>query len=294
MAENHAAELLGLEDAVALVTGGAGGIPKATAIRLAMAGAHIAIVDIADEFTAQTVKEITALGRRAIGLHADVRRAGDAHEMVEETRRQLGPITVAVNGVGSLGAATPKSFLDFTLDEWNGPIELNLTSTMLCMQAEAVAMIRDGVAGRIVNFGSTSGVTAAPSIAHYGAANAGVIHLTKSAALELAPYDIRVNCVVPGTHLIDRAGRETLTSKRPEQAEFMRRAGAATPQKRLGGATETAGVAVFLASDLSSYMTGHAVISDGGITHTTARPPVGAISPAVLRDIGGGIGDRHE
>jgi NAD(P)-dependent dehydrogenase (short-subunit alcohol dehydrogenase family) len=290
MTADQAAELLGLTDAVALVTGGAGGIPKATAIALAKAGAHVAVVDIADEFTAQTVKEIEALGRRAIALHADVRRVEDVYETVEATRRELGPIAVAVNGVGSLGAATPKSFLDYTLDEWNGPIELNLTSTMLCMQAEAIAMIREGIPGRIVNFGSTSGVTAAPSVSHYGAANAGVIHLTKSLAIELAPYDIRVNCVVPGTHNIDRAGRETPTSRRPEQAEFLRKAAAATPQKRLGLAEETAGVALFLASTLSSYMTGHAVISDGGITHTTARPPVAALKPMALN----GIGSRHD
>jgi NAD(P)-dependent dehydrogenase (short-subunit alcohol dehydrogenase family) len=287
MTTEHAAQLFGLTNAVALVTGGAGGIPKATAIALARAGAHVAVVDIADKFTAETVKEIEALGRRAIGLHADVRSPDDVHQMVETTRSELGPITVAINGVGSLGAATPKSFLDFTLDEWNGPIELNLTSAMLCMQAEAVAMIRDGIAGRIVNFGSTSGLSAAPSVSHYGAANAGVIHLTRSVALELAPYDIRVNCVVPGTHNIDRSGRETPTSRRPEQAEFLRRAAEATPQKRLGLADETAGVALFLASNLSSYMTGHAVISDGGITHTTARPPVGALKPLALSEIGG-------
>ncbi|WP_157170222.1 SDR family NAD(P)-dependent oxidoreductase [Nocardia cerradoensis] len=267
------------------MTGGAGGIPKATALALAKAGADVAVVDIADEFTAQTVEEIQALGRRAIGLHADVRRRDDIEDMIEQTRQRLGPIAVAVNGVGSLGAAVPKSFLDFTVEDWNGPVELNLTSTMLCVQAEALAMIRDGMAGSIVTFGSTSGLVAAPSVAHYGAANAGVIHLTKSVALELAPYDIRINCVVPGTHNINRAGRETPTSSRPEQAEFLRKAAAATPQKHLGLAEETAGVALFLASKLSAYMTGHAVISDGGITHTTARPAVGTLEPAALRGL---------
>lgn len=286
MSDNDAEGLLGLTDAVALVTGGAGGIPKATAVALARAGAHVAVADIADDATQATVAEIAALGRRAIGLHADVRNIAEVRAMVEETRRRLGPITVAVNGVGSLGAATPKSFLDFTVEEWNGPMELNLTSTLLCMQAQAIAMIEDGVAGRIVNFGSTSGITAAPSIAHYGAANAGVIHLTKSAALELADYRIRVNCVVPGTHDIDRSGRETATSRRPEQAEFLRRAAAATPLGRLGAAEDTAGVALFLASELSSYLTGHVVVSDGGITHTTARPAVGAVQPLVLRGTG--------
>ncbi len=276
------ADLLGLDGAVALVTGGAGGIPKATALALAKAGADVAVADVAGDFAAQTVKEIEALGRRAVALHADVRRPDQVRAMVEQAREHLGPITVAVNGVGSLGAATPKSFLDFTLDDWNGPIELNLTSAMLCMQAEAIAMIRDGVPGRIVNFGSTSGVRAAPSVAHYGAANAGVVHLTASAALELAPYGIRVNCVVPGTHNVDRAGRETPTSRRPEQAEFLRRTAEAVPLGRLGLPDETAGVAVFLASELSSYLTGHAVVSDGGVIHTTRRPPVGALNPAAI------------
>jgi NAD(P)-dependent dehydrogenase (short-subunit alcohol dehydrogenase family) len=276
------AELLGLTDAVALVTGGGGGIPKATALALAKAGADVAVVDIGAEYAQQTVKEIEALGRRAVAIRADVRRPDDVRAMVESARAELGPISVAVNGVGSLGGATPKSFLDYTLEEWSGPIELNLTSAMLCTQAEAVAMVRDGVRGAIVNFASTSGVTAAPSIAHYGAANAGVIHLTTSAALELAPYGIRVNCVVPGTHAIDRSGRETATSSRPGQAEFMRRAAEATPMGRLGSAEDTAGVAVFLASSLSSYMTGHAVVSDGGILHTTRRPPVGELLPQAL------------
>jgi NAD(P)-dependent dehydrogenase (short-subunit alcohol dehydrogenase family) len=93
-----------------------------------------------------------------------------------------------------------------------------------------------------------------------------VIHFTKSAAMELARYGLRVNCVVPGTHW--REGTETLS-------EFARLAAKAPPLGRLGRAQETAGVAVFLASSLSSYITGHAVFSDGGVVHTTARPPVG-------------------
>lgn len=278
-------DLLGLQDAVVLVTGGAGGIPKAVALALAQAGAHIAVADLADEATAETVAEVSALGRRAIAIHTDVRDPASVRQMVDETRERLGPITVAVNGVGSLGAATPKSFLDFTLDEWRGPIELNLTSTFLCMQAEVVAMIQDGIAGRIINFGSTSGVVGAPSIAHYGAANAGVIHLTKSAALEVARYGIRINCVVPGTHKIDRNGRETPTSAQPGHTDFLQKAAEATPMGRLGRPDETAGVAVFLASNLSSYLTGHMVVSDGGITHTTQRPPVGVLEPTALKKI---------
>jgi len=277
-----AEDMFGLAGAVALVTGGGGGIPKAVALKLAAAGADVAVVDLAEEYARQTVKEIEALGRRAVAIGADVRKPDEVKAMVETTRSELGPLRAAVNGVGSLGGATPKSFLDFTLDEWNGPIELNLTSALLCTQAEAIAMAEDGIPGAIVNFASTSGVTSAPSIAHYGAANAAVIHLTSSAAMELAPYGIRVNCVVPGTHAIDRTGRETATSSRPEHKEFMRKTGESIPLGRLGDADSTAGVALFLASTLSAYVTGHAVASDGGLLHTTRRPPVGQLRPQAL------------
>jgi NAD(P)-dependent dehydrogenase (short-subunit alcohol dehydrogenase family) len=110
-------------------------------------------------------------------------------------------------------------------------------------------------------------------VADYGAANAGVIHFTKSAAMELARYGIRVNCIVPGTH--SRASEPGAAPPTPAMAEFRRRAALAPPLQRLGDPYETGGLAVFMASKLSGYMTGHAVYSDGGVVHTTARPPVG-------------------
>jgi NAD(P)-dependent dehydrogenase (short-subunit alcohol dehydrogenase family) len=116
--------------------------------------------------------------------------------MIDEVVSDLGPLSVAINAVG-LFHSGPKPFLDLTLDEWDDAFTLQLHTALLCMQAEAVAMVKHDVAGRIVNFGSSNGVVGAPNISHYGAANAGVIHLTKSAAMELGGYNIRVNCVVP-------------------------------------------------------------------------------------------------
>ncbi|WP_296606575.1 SDR family oxidoreductase, partial [Nocardioides sp.] len=153
---------------------------------------------------------------------------------------------------------------------------LNLDSTFLSVQAEAIAMIRSGRGGSVVNVGSTSGITAAPNIAPYGAANAGVIHLTKTAAIELASYGVRVNCLVPGTHWTVGTRAHMNNPDAPASVrEFFARSAAATPLGDLGEPDQTAGVALFLASDLSSYMTGHSVISDGGILHTTARPAFG-------------------
>jgi NAD(P)-dependent dehydrogenase (short-subunit alcohol dehydrogenase family) len=269
------ASLFGLTDAVALVTGGGAGLAKATALQLARAGCHVAVADIDDAAAAATADEIRGLGRRATAIHADVLVEADVQRMVESARRDLGPIKVAVNVVGGVATA-PKPFVDMTLEEWFVPVNRNLTSTFLCMKAEAVAMVADHVDGRIVNFASSSGVVGAPNIAHYGAANAGVIHLTKSAAMELAPYGIRVNCVVPGTHVTERNQRLLADPATSEGTrEFWRLAALAPPLGRLGDPREAGGVALFLASDLSAYMTGHSVISDGGVTHTTNRPAVG-------------------
>jgi NAD(P)-dependent dehydrogenase (short-subunit alcohol dehydrogenase family) len=246
----------------------------------------VAVADIDDRAAEATAEEIRSLGRRSIAIHADVLREEDVAQMVESARSELGSLKVAVNVVGSVGTAA-KPFLDFTLEEWNIPVARNLTSTFLCMKSEAVAMVRDGVDGRIVNFASSSGIVGAPNIAHYGAANAAVIHLTKSAAMELAPYGIRVNCVVPGTHVTERNQRMLADPATSESTlEFWRLAALAPPLGRLGDPRETGGVALFLASDLSAYMTGHSVISDGGVTHTTNRPAVGLpMTPKALEGL---------
>jgi NAD(P)-dependent dehydrogenase (short-subunit alcohol dehydrogenase family) len=256
--------LLGLEDAVALVTGAGHNIAKGCAIALARAGCHISVVDFDAEAGATTVKEIEALGRRAVLIEADVRDPDGVQHMVHATLEQLGSLDVACNVVGNPGHAV-KPFLDTTLDEWNATLHRNLGTAFLGTKAEAIAMIERHIPGRIINFASSSGVVGAPTVADYGAANAGVIHFTKSAAMEVARYGLRVNCVVPGTH----------RRKGVEMSEFAKLAAKAPPLGRLGEPEDTAGVAVFLASNLSSYMTGHAVFSDGGVVHTTARPPVG-------------------
>ncbi|HLS81229.1 MAG TPA: SDR family NAD(P)-dependent oxidoreductase [Steroidobacter sp.] len=277
-------ELLGLIDQVALVTGGATGVGRGSALQLARAGCHVAIADINEEAGERTVQEIRALGRKALFLRADVRRQDEVRAMVTHVCAELDGLDVAVNNVGNPLAFA--SVLDFTEEQWDAVFALDLKTTLFCSQAAAVSMIERGVKGRIVNVGSTSGVVGAPSIAAYGAAKAGVIHLTKTLALELAPYGIRVNCLVPGAHATEQI-QATLDSDGP-MAGFLRASAAATPLQRLGGVFETGGAAVFLASNLSSYMTGQAVISDGGISLTVNRPPVSAIRPKALAHLEGG------
>lgn len=268
--------LLGLEDQVALVVGGGGpGIGRATAVQLARAGCHIAIADISDEFAGENVKMIEALGRRAIFIKANVRDGRQVKRMVAEAVGAFGRLDVAVNVVG--GGMGPTCFLDITEEQWDGVMEMNLKTTFLCCQAEALAMIERDTPGRIINVGSSAGVSGAATLSAYGASKAGVIHLTKSIALELAPYNIRVNCLIPGPHVPHEGQRRSMNApgSPPEFKKYMETRGSLTPMGRAGGQMETAGLAVFFASKLSSYVTGHSLLSDGGITHTTARPPAG-------------------
>jgi NAD(P)-dependent dehydrogenase (short-subunit alcohol dehydrogenase family) len=278
--------LLGLEGRVALVTGGGNGIGRATCLQLAAAGCDVAVVDLDLEAADRTVTEIRALGRSGTAIAKDLTRPSAPREMVEEAVAALGDLSVAVNVCGGTAGVT-KSFLDLSIDEWHRPLTLNLDSTFLSCQAEAVAIVRSGRPGTIVNVASSSGVAAAPNLAGYGAANAGVVHFTKTAALELAPYDVRVNCIIPGTHWTAGTRRNATSPDSPSAVrEFFATAEKVTPLRRLGEAEETAGVALFLASDLSAYMTGHAVVSDGGILHTTARPAFGGTRvPEALRGV---------
>jgi len=271
--------LLGLRDTVALVTGGSKSIGRGCAVALARAGCHVVIADLADGTAAAA--EIEALGRRARYHHGDMRSKADIERIVDATLDEFGRLDVAVNTVGSTKG--PKPFLDIEIGEWDDVVTQNLSTTVLSTQVEALAMIRLGIKGRIINVASLSGVAGAPNAAGYGAANAGVVHMTRSAALELARYGIRVNCIVPGTHYTE-AVHEAL-ARDPQIAEWVQRTGEACPLGRIGAVWETAGVAVFLASDLSSFVTGEEIVSDGGVLHTTARPPIGmaAEAQAVLR-----------
>jgi len=267
--------LLGLESRVALVTGAGNGIARATAHQLAEAGCDVAVVDRDVEAAERTVAEVTAKGRKAVAIEADVTDPAAPAAMVARAVAALGPISVAVNVAGGT-AGVNKSFLDITIEEWHRPLALNLDSTFLSVQAEAIAMVKAGLRGTIVNVGSSSGVTAAPNLSPYGAANAGVIHFTKTAAIELAPYGIRVNCLIPGTHWTVGTRAHMNNPDAPASVrEFFAKSAAATPLGDLGAPEQTAGAALFLASELSSYMTGNSVVSDGGILHTTARPAFG-------------------
>jgi 2-hydroxycyclohexanecarboxyl-CoA dehydrogenase len=258
-------DLLGLDGRVAVVTGGGQGLGRAICEVLALAGARVAVLDIDRDLADDAAR---ALPTEAIALAVDVRRKAELDDAVAEIERALGAVRVWVNNVGGMAGATPGPTIDVVQDDLERIIELNLTGTFLACQAAVTALVaNDG--GVIVNVCSLQGVQAAPQLAAYGAAKAGVAHLTRTLALEYAHAGIRVNAVAPS--FVETPASAALVS--PERREASVRA---IPLGYISQPADIAGTVLALASDLTRFVTGQLLVADGGLSLTTARPHRGA------------------
>jgi NAD(P)-dependent dehydrogenase (short-subunit alcohol dehydrogenase family) len=239
-----------LDDRVALVTGASSGIGQAIAIGLAEAGARVGCLDRDDVSTT-----LDAVGDRGLALKADVTAAEALDSVVAETQRELGPLRLAVNCAGIANAA-PAEEMDAAM--WQTVIDVNLGGVFKSCQAEGRALLHNG-GGAIVNIASMSGsiVNRGLTQAHYNASKAGVIHLTKSLAMEWASRGIRVNAISPGY-------TATPMNTRPEVAEQAKQFERDTPLGRMATPEEMIGPAVFLLSDAASFCTGVDLVVDGG------------------------------
>src|SRR5256885_520115 len=241
----------------ALITGGGKGLGKVMAGALAQAGADVAISarTLADcEAVASQI--ISATGRKAVPIAADVTKADDVERMIVEAERALGPIDILINnaGVNIRGAAD-----ELTESDWDTVIDANLKGPFLVSRQLGPAMARRGW-GRIINLGSIMSVVALPGRAAYAAAKAGVLNLTRVLALEYAGKGVTANALCPGPFATDM---NTPLLKDPEKYRaFVQR----IPMGRWGELGEIAGPALFLASDASSFVTGSALFVDGGWT----------------------------
>ncbi|MBS1889210.1 MAG: SDR family oxidoreductase [Actinobacteria bacterium] len=264
-------DLLGLVDEVALVLGGGGeGMGRSHCVQLARAGCDVVVADLDADGGCRTVAAVEALGRRAIFVETDATDSDSVRGAVAAALAEFDRLDVQMNHVGGTIGSVP--FLDYDDEDWDRTVALNLKPVVYGSRHAALAMIERGTAGRIINTGSSSGITAADALSAYGAAKAGVIHLTKTLALELAQFGIRVNCIVPGTHEpMDFPGGE-LPPGVDSVEEFLDLNRSAPALGRLGRSDETAGLAVFFASRLSAYVTGQALLSDGGLLLTINRP----------------------
>ena len=249
---------------VAVVTGGGAGIGRGIARGLAAFGASVAIWERDAESAESAAEEIGG-----IGITTDVRQSSEVDEALARTIGEYGPVSVLVNNAGGVFSSP---ILETSENGWDALYRANLKHVILCTQRVARTMVETGAGGSIINVTSIEGVRAAPGYAAYAAAKAGVINFTKTAALELAPYRIRVNALAPDITLT-----EGMASVAPPGAEES--FGLTIPMGRPGDVDEMAGAALFLAGELSSYVTGQTIHVDGG-THAAGgwyhRPDTGA------------------
>jgi NAD(P)-dependent dehydrogenase (short-subunit alcohol dehydrogenase family) len=247
-----------LDGKSALITGGGGGIGRATALAFAREGARLAVADYAAEAARETVALVNAAGGQAITLLGDVSRDADVKAMIDDVLAAYGRLDCAFNNAGIAGwhvEAGGKKTADWSEEAFDRMIAVNLKGVWLCMRHELPQMERQG-GGTIVNTGSIAGLVGLPTSSAYVAAKHGVLGLTKTAAIEYADAKIRVNAVCPGY------------IKTPMTEEVMRRRGEAilgqTPMGRMGEPEEIAEMVVWLCSDRASFVTGAAYNVDGG------------------------------
>jgi NAD(P)-dependent dehydrogenase (short-subunit alcohol dehydrogenase family) len=249
--------LLGLEDKVVVITGASQGVGQGCAAEFARAGAHVAIVARGLERAERVAASVRAMGREAIAIEADATREDDLDRVAQTAVAHFGRLDVAVNNVGGRRGEPEGNILESGIDYWQQTLELNLISVLAGSRAFARCMIATADTGVIVNVGSVSGFKASPGLAPYGAAKAGLVQLTKTLALELAPHGIRVNTVAPG--MVDT---DSLREYLSEEALVER--GKTVPLGRIAQPEDIGRVAVLLASDLAAWVTGSTLVADGG------------------------------
>ena len=241
---------------VALVTGGASGIGRATALTFAREGATLVVADMNEEGGQQTVHMITENGGEAIFVQVDVTSASAVEAMISKTVETYGRLDCAHNNAGIPGGGRALT-AEYAEDTWHQVIAVNLTGVWLCMKYEIPQMLSQG-SGAIVNTASAWGLVGAPGASAYVASKHGVVGLTKTAALEYAQQGIRVNCVCPGVI------HTPMTERGLSDPELRARIIATEPIGRVGTPEEVAEAVVWLCSDATSFVTGHTMTVDGG------------------------------
>jgi len=247
-----------LSEKVSLVTGAGSGIGRATAILFANYGTKVVVADVSVKGGEETVKQINETGGDAVFIKTDVSLSSDVENLINKTIATYGRLDFAHNNAGIEGVMS--NVVDCTEENWDRTIAVNLKSIWLCMKYEIPAMLKHG-GGAIVNTSSIAGLIGFQGLPAYTASKFGIIGLTKVAALEYAKANIRVNAICPG--VIDTSMVDRLIEAQPEMTEGLT---AATPVGRMGKPEEIASMVVSLCSSEASFVTGHAMVVDGGFT----------------------------
>ncbi len=244
------------EDRTAVVTGAASGIGRESSLALSRAGARVVLVD-RDEARVGETRSLAGPGK-VLGVSADLLEAGVENAIVDEAVEKFGGVDILVN---CAGVFPTQPALELSAQEWDGVLNLNLRAPFLLSQAVARQMVGAGRPGSVINIASTAGAVARPGVAHYCASKAALIMLTKVLAIEWAEHDIRVNAVAPG--LVETPGVRGALITDEDREEHHKKL-AKIPMSRPGEPREIADAVLFLASDASSYVTGHTLFVDGG------------------------------
>jgi NAD(P)-dependent dehydrogenase (short-subunit alcohol dehydrogenase family) len=248
---------ISLAGKIAVVTGSSRGIGKGIALMFAGAGADVVVCSRnLDGKLELAADEVRKLGRRSLAVTVDVNRQADIDNLIKQTMDGFGAIDILVNNAA---AAVRAPVMEQSEEDWDKVLDTNLKSYFLCSRAAGRVMIEQK-RGNIINISSVRGIKGAPGRVGYSVAKAGVIMLTRVLALEFVQYNIRVNAIAPGWIMTE------LTAPQWKDPKIRKEIDATIPMGRWASVDEMASVALFLASDMSSYVTGQTLAADGGIT----------------------------
>lgn len=247
---------------VALITGAASGIGRATALLFASEGARIVVADRNLAGSEQTVSQIEALGGEAIAVQVEVTEATQVEAAVQAALDKFGQLNILFNNAGT--GETVTSVVDLAETEWDRVMAVNVKGVFLGIKYGAAAMLKAGQGGSIINTASVAGVVGFAGHAAYSASKAACLHLSKTAALELAKANIRVNALAPAFTATPMVDELAAGYRDPERV--IKKLAQTVPLGRFGKPEEIANAALYLASDESSFVTGTVIILDGGLT----------------------------
>jgi NAD(P)-dependent dehydrogenase (short-subunit alcohol dehydrogenase family) len=256
--EQRTAQLLSLEGKVAMITGAASGIGRGISIRLVEMGASVSVLDMDAKKGEETAAEIRSRGGEALFTKCDVRSAANCRHAVETVISKWGGIDILCN---CAGIAIRKDVVDLSEEEWDRTLDVTLKGIYLLSHEVVPHMIRAG-GGSIINIGSGWSLNGGPRAAAYCAAKGGVVNLTRAMAIDHGKHNIRVNCVCPGD--VDTPMLRSECVQLGEDAETFMREAANRPLARVGTPEDVANAVLFLASPMSSWITGAALVVDGG------------------------------
>lgn len=248
--------LFDLSGKIAIVTGSGKGIGKALALGLAEAGAKVVVSARTSADIEATAEDIRALGGESLPVPTDVRNSEQVEVMLQKTLEKFSRVDILVNNAGGSFNVPP---LDMSENAWDSIIRENLKSVFLCSSAVGKTM-KEQKSGSIINISSIAAIKSYLPNAAYGAAKAGIVNLTKTMAVDMAPYGVRVNAIAPG--YIETPGIAALLEQAPDVRQQMQNQ---IPAQRLGKPDDITGAVVFLASDASDYVVGDTIIIDGGL-----------------------------